>query len=215
MCICCLLSCRAPQIEWNPREPLNFVVANEDHNLYTFDMRNLDKALMIHKDHVAAVMDVAFSPTGREFVSASYDRTIRIFKVTGGHSREVYHTRRMGRVFCINVSQDARFILSGSDDMNIRLWKMEASKAVGKQASRMERKQQYTETLKKRYQHMPEVKRIVKHRHLPKVIKKQQQIRHIQAESQRRKYENRKRHSKPGAVEEEPERKRAVIRELA
>ena len=33
------------------------------------------------------VMDVAYSPTGTEFVSASYDRTIRIFAVDKGHSR--------------------------------------------------------------------------------------------------------------------------------
>ena len=203
------------QIEWNPREPLNFVLANEDHNLYSFDMRNLDKAVMIHKDHVSAVMDVAFSPTGKEFVSASYDRTIRIFKVTSGHSRELYHARRMGRVFCVNVSQDSQFILSGSDDMNIRLWKIEASKAVGKISARAERKQQYTDTLKKRYGHLPEIKRIARHRQTPRVIKKQQNIRHIQTESQRRKYENRKRNSRPGSVEEEPERKRAVVRELA
>jgi WD repeat and SOF domain-containing protein 1 len=43
---------------------MNFVVANEDHNLYTFDMRKLSTAKLIHKDHVGAVMDIAFSPTG-------------------------------------------------------------------------------------------------------------------------------------------------------
>ena len=42
-------------IDWNPREPFNFTVANEDHNAYTFDMRKLDHALMVHKDHVSAV----------------------------------------------------------------------------------------------------------------------------------------------------------------
>ena len=37
-------------------------------------MRKMDKAKMIHKDHVGAVMDVAYSPTGRELVTGSYDR---------------------------------------------------------------------------------------------------------------------------------------------
>ena len=55
------------RIVWNPMEPMNFLLANEDHNIYTFDMRNLSKALLIHKDHVGAVMDVAFSPTGKIF----------------------------------------------------------------------------------------------------------------------------------------------------
>ena len=115
----------------NPREPFNFVLANEDHNLYTFDLRKLEKAMMIHKDHVSAVMDIAFSPTGKEFVSGSYDRTVRIFSATGGRSRDVYHTKRMQRIFCVNYSADARFVLSGSDDTNVRIWKAEASDTLG------------------------------------------------------------------------------------
>ncbi len=42
-------------IAWNPMEAFNFTVANEDHNCYTFDMRKLDIALNVHKDHVSAV----------------------------------------------------------------------------------------------------------------------------------------------------------------
>lgn len=42
-------------------------------------------------------MDVAYSPTGREIVSGSYDRTIRIFETRSTKSREVYHTKRMQR----------------------------------------------------------------------------------------------------------------------
>lgn len=53
------------------------------------------------QDFVSAVMDVDYSPTGREFVAGSYDRTIRIFAFNGGHSREIYHTKRMQRVFSV------------------------------------------------------------------------------------------------------------------
>lgn len=67
------------------------------------------QALMIHKDHVSAVMDVSFSPTGQEFASGSYDRTVRVFPHRAGRSREVYHTKRMQRVFCVNFSADARY----------------------------------------------------------------------------------------------------------
>lgn len=41
----------------------------------------------IHKDHVAAVIDVDYAPTGKEFVSGSYDKTVRIFAADKGHSR--------------------------------------------------------------------------------------------------------------------------------
>ena len=57
--------------------------------MYTFDMRNLSAPLTTHTDHVGAVMSVAYSSTGREFCSGSYDRTIRIWNVMSSRSREV------------------------------------------------------------------------------------------------------------------------------
>lgn len=44
---------------------------------------------MVHMDHVSAVLDVDYSPTGKEFVSASFDKSVRIFPVDKGHSRWV------------------------------------------------------------------------------------------------------------------------------
>jgi WD repeat and SOF domain-containing protein 1 len=40
---------------WNPMEPFNFVVGNEDGNAYSFDMRNMTAARKIHKDHLGAM----------------------------------------------------------------------------------------------------------------------------------------------------------------
>jgi WD repeat and SOF domain-containing protein 1 len=91
-------------ISWNPMEAFNFAVANEDHNAYIFDTRKMDRALNVLKDHVAAVMDVEFSPTGEELVTASYDRTIRLWNRATGHSRDIYHTKRMQRyVFLLSI----------------------------------------------------------------------------------------------------------------
>lgn len=50
-------------------------------------MRYLESPVMVHMDHVSAVLDVDYSPTGKEFVSASFDKSIRIFPVDKGHSR--------------------------------------------------------------------------------------------------------------------------------
>jgi DDB1- and CUL4-associated factor 13 len=69
-------------------------------------------------------MDVDFSPTGREFVAAGYDRSVRIFAYNGGHSREVYTARRMQRVFATRFTADAAYVVSGSDDFNLRVWKV-------------------------------------------------------------------------------------------
>lgn len=82
-------------------------------------------------DHVEAVIDVDYSPTGREFVSGSYDKSLRIFEVNKGHSREVYHTKRMHRLTCVGWSLDDKYIISGSDEMNLRIWKAKASEKLG------------------------------------------------------------------------------------
>lgn len=82
---------------WNPMEAYMFSTANEDKNAYTFDMRKLDHAVRIHKDHVSAVMALDYAPTGKEFVTGSYDRSVRIYDVDQGHSREIYHSRRQQR----------------------------------------------------------------------------------------------------------------------
>jgi WD repeat and SOF domain-containing protein 1 len=42
-------------------------------------------------------MDIDYSPTGQEIVTGSYDRTIRLYDVGKGHSRDCYHTKRMQR----------------------------------------------------------------------------------------------------------------------
>lgn len=79
---------------------------------------------MLLQDFVSAVMDVDYSPTGREFVAGSYDRSVRLFAHNGGHSKEVYHTKRMQRVFAVRFSGDGSYVFSGSDDMNVRVWKV-------------------------------------------------------------------------------------------
>ena len=88
---------RSNALSWCPTFPTTILLASEDHNLYTFDVRNLKEPRQIYKAHVAAVMSCDWSPTGTEFVSGGWDRTVRIWKEGQGHSPEVYHTKRMQR----------------------------------------------------------------------------------------------------------------------
>ncbi|TGZ82900.1 U3 small nucleolar RNA associated protein [Ascodesmis nigricans] len=187
---------RSNQVCWNPQEPFNFAAANEDHNTYLFDMRKLSRALNVYKDHVAAVMDVDFSPTGEEIVTGSYDRTVRIFRAREGHSRDIYHTSRMQRVFSVAYTTDSRYVLSGSDDGNVRLWRARASERSDIKSAKEREKLEYDEKLKERYAHMPEVRRIARHRHIPKVVKKAGEIKREEEAAEKRREENRRRHEK-------------------
>ncbi|OBT81617.1 WD repeat and SOF domain-containing protein 1 [Pseudogymnoascus sp. 03VT05] len=198
-------------IAWNPMEAFNFAVANEDHNIYVFDMRKMNKALNVLKDHVAAVMDVEYSPTGEELVSASYDRTIRIWKARSGHSRDVYHTKRMQRVFSTKFTPDSKYILSGSDDGNIRLWRAESSRREGIKSAKQRQSLEYNAALSERYQHMPEIRRIKRHRHVPKVIKKAGEIKSEELKAIKRKIENERKHTKKQFQKRKPEREKMVL----
>lgn len=174
-------------------------------------MRKMDRALNVLKDHVAAVMDVEFSPTGEELITASYDRTIRLWNRDRGHSRDVYHTKRMQRVFSVRWTPDNKFVLSGSDDGNIRLWRSNASERTGVKSARQRQKMEYDQALIKKYSHMPEIRRIKRHRHVPKTIKKAGEIKNDELKSIKRKEENVRKHSKPGSMPRQSEREKMIL----
>ena len=211
-------------------EAFNFACANEDHNIYVFDSRYMKRALNVRpltddreiamltcwqvlKDHVSAVMDVDFSPTGEGLVSASYDRTVRLWSRASGHSKDIYHTKRMQRVFSVKYTPDNNYVLSGSDDGNVRLWRAEASLRQGVTSAKQRQSLEYQQSLKQRYAHMPEIRRIARHRHVPKPVKKAGDIKREELTSLKRRQENRRKHERKTAGKEprKSEREKMVL----
>ena len=209
-----VLRMRSNCLEWNPMEPMNFVVGNEDYNAYQMDMRNLTEPSRIYKGHTSAILSVSWSPTGKEFVTGSYDKTIRIFSQNRGTCRDVYHTKRMQRVQTVHYTMDNRFILSGSDEGGLRLWKARANEQLSQPTVREEAALSYRTALVERYRHMPEVARIQNSRKIPRVIQKQTAQAKLQKEKAERKQENRIQHSRPGKYEHVSERKKIVVKEV-
>ncbi|KAL3902019.1 MAG: hypothetical protein SGCHY_000129 [Lobulomycetales sp.] len=206
-----VLAMRSNAIAWNPMEAFNFTVANEDHNCYTFDMRNMARSINVLKDHVSAVLDLEYSPTGEEIVTGGYDKTLRIFKAREGHSRDVYHTKRMQKIWCVRYTMDGSRVLSASDDGNIRVWKNNSHDKLATSSRREVAARNYQEKLKDRFKHMPEIARIDKHRKVPKGIKKAGKTKAIQNASAKRKQENVIKHSKPGSVARKSEREKHIL----
>jgi WD repeat and SOF domain-containing protein 1 len=66
----------------------------------------------------------------------------------------------MIRVSSSIFTADARFVLTGSDDGNVRIWKAKASEKLGIITARERAAIEYRDTLKDRWKHDNEVGRI-------------------------------------------------------
>ncbi|KAK0415723.1 hypothetical protein QR680_012085 [Steinernema hermaphroditum] len=207
-----VLSMRSNTIAWHPLESYTFTAANDDYNLYTFDMRYLSEARNVHFDHVAAVTDVDYSPTGQEFVSGGFDRAVRIFPVDSARSREVYHAPRMQNVLSVKWSLDSKYVMCGSEEMNVRIWKANASEKLGTMLHREKAAMAYNERLRDNFKNHPEIRRIERHRQVPKYMHALKKEHTIIRQSQKRKQENRRRHAKEGEFEDVPVREKSIIK---
>jgi WD repeat and SOF domain-containing protein 1 len=188
---------KSNSVAWNPRNPFNFALGNDDGNVYQMDMRKMGAAvgnpiIRMHTGHVLGVVDVDFNPRGTEIVSGGYDKTVRIFDLDKQKSREIYHTRRMQRILTCKFSGDGRFVLSGSDDTNIRVWKAVANEKLGVIDGREQRAINYRKSLLERYGKTEEIGHIVNHRHVPKWVKNEGKRRSDKFESRKIADRNRK-----------------------
>ena len=90
--------------------------------------------------------------------------------------------------------------ISGSDEMNIRIWKAKASEKLGVLRPRERTALNYNEALKEKFAAHPQVNRISRHRHVPKhVYNAKAELRTIR-QKVKRKEANRRAHSRRGAV---------------
>ncbi|TDL27849.1 WD40 repeat-like protein [Rickenella mellea] len=208
-----VMQMRSNALNWSPIFPTTILLASEDHNLYTFDIRQLSTPTQIYKAHVAAVMSCDWSPTGTEFVSGGWDRTVRIWKEGVGRAPEVYHTKRMQRVTSSIYTADARFVLSGSDDGNVRLWKARASDKLGVVNTREKAAMEYRDSLKQRWNMDAEIGRVSRSRRLPQPVHKAAKLKHTMLEARRVKEERRRKHTRAGESKPKAERKKIVLAE--
>lgn len=107
---------------------------------------------------------------------------------------------------------DSKYLLTGSDDTNIRLWKANASEKLGPLSFREKSAAEYQDALKTRFKHLPEIRRIARHRHIPKPLYKAGQKKKTMLESIRRKEDNERKHTKEGKMVTKTERKKHVVK---
>ena len=72
---------------------------------------------------------------------------------------------------------DDKYVISGSDDNNIRIWKKIANESIKILNKREIENREYNKRLIEKYQYMPEIRKIIKHKHVPKyVLNKKREI---------------------------------------
>lgn len=196
-----IMKMRVNCLKFNPQQPAILLAGGEDHQLYTFDIRYMSTATQVFKDHVGPVMSCDWSPTGRDFVSGSYDRTLRLWSTSDttlhkkGRSIDVYHTKRMQRIFASLYSCDSQYVLSGSDDGALRIWKAVASQPIGVKSGRELAAKEYRDQLRQKWSNVESVSKIERQRYLPKPIYNAQKLRTEMLEARARKEDNRLAHS--------------------
>ena len=91
-------------------------------------------------------------------------------------------------------------MLSGSDDTNVRLWRSTPNARATEGNARLRRKREYEEALVEKHKHLPAIKRIKNHQHLPKNIVKAAAVKETVFGNIAKKERRRQAHSKPGSV---------------
>lgn len=108
-------------------------------------------------------------------------------------------------------SLDDKYVVSGSDDTNIRFWKSEASTPVKFLNPREKEALGYRRKLIEKYKYNPEVKRITRKKNLPKYVLNRKKVRQIQNESRFRKRKNVEMNSKFGGLEYNSEKISKIV----
>lgn len=77
-----VMNMRSNQLSWCPTLPTVMLLASEDHNLYTYDLRNLDRPTQIYKGHVGGVMGCDWSEY--RSTASGVRRDIRLAELRAG-----------------------------------------------------------------------------------------------------------------------------------
>jgi WD40 repeat protein/DNA-binding CsgD family transcriptional regulator len=123
-------------IVFNPDDSSTALSACEDGIIALWDVSSISTAKVIRRydGHAGAVNDVAFSPDGKQFISA-YDQGTIILWDTGS-GKEIHRLNSgTGDVTSVAFSRDSHMAISASDDGKTILWDVENKTETRRYAS--------------------------------------------------------------------------------
>lgn len=170
---------------------------------------------------------------GRRGISHQADATVRTPLLK---QMNISLTLRLDRVLSCIYTSDARFVLSGSDDGNVRMWKAKPNDRLGVLDGRERNALEYREALKERWKFDKEISRIQRYvvicfsycvcsrsdgawlcgdrsRVVPKAVKNAAQLKRTMLDAQAVKEDRRRKHSRAGESKPKAERRKVVLAE--
>jgi ribosome assembly protein 4 len=103
------------------------VSGSDDFTLFVWDPVESKHPVKRLTGHQQAVNYIAFSPDGRFFASASFDKKVKVWNGFSGDFLCTL-TGHVGAVYQVAWSGDSRFLVSASKDSTAKLWEMPSGK---------------------------------------------------------------------------------------
>jgi WD40 repeat protein/uncharacterized caspase-like protein len=118
------------RVRFSPQSNELFATATWEGKLKLWQRRpdNTKKLIRTLPGHKMTVADLQFSPDGKIMASASWDKTIKLWRVEDGQELATLADHQ-DAVTSIAFSPDGKTLISGSEDKTVKLWKIEQENA--------------------------------------------------------------------------------------
>jgi ribosome assembly protein 4 len=108
-------------------EPERLVSGSDDHTLFLWCPSKDKKPICRMTGHQQLINDVKFSPDGRWLLSASFDKSVKLWDGLNGKFLATMRGH-VGPVYQLAWASDSRMFVSASKDSTIKVWELRTRK---------------------------------------------------------------------------------------